>query len=137
MNGRDLLDQLSQHQEKITAIVARAEILIIAPGTPDIMAIGKARWEMLRQMREYQLFKHMMIFDPILTANASGAGLAREMKEECTALGDAFRAYMIEWSTVSVIDNIAAYRTAATASIARVRHHLKRERQRASMLLGV
>jgi len=129
-----MFDHFLETQDNILAISDRAEE-IICSDTRDLAALGEARWELARALREYQLFKHSRIFDPIASAHDGRTIKAQCMKAECIRVGEAFRAYILKWSSVSVTDHWADYQPAALEAIARIRAHLMRERAGVAELL--
>ena len=131
-----MFEQLTLLQDRILAIVDRAEA-ILRSGTRDVAALGQTRWEVARTLREYQLFKHSRIFDPIERAQDYRALRARQMKAECIRVGEEFRQYVLTWSVVSILDHWATYHPAALDAVARIRAHLASERAGIAELLDV
>jgi hypothetical protein len=126
-----------QHVERIEEILHRAEGIVRgAARDPDIAALGRLRWELSRTVREYQLFKHMMIFDPLIAAGGWQASMARELKDDCLRAGADYRDYLARWSVVSTLDHWSEYKPAALAAAARMRRHMTRERTRMEQLLS-
>lgn len=123
-----MFEQFIEFQDRILAIVARAEAILRDPANRDVAALGQTRWEVARALREYQLFKHNRIFDPLERSHDYRAVKARRMKAECTRFGEEFRKYVLKWSVISIIDNWADYHPAALEATARVRAHLAKER---------
>lgn len=116
------------------AITVRAEAILKA-ADPDIAKLGEGRWEVARALREYQLYKHGMIFDPALRDHGERAVMAGRMKAECTRVGEAFHKYVLKWSVVSIGDHWSEYQPAALASIARIRAQLEKEKASVAELL--
>jgi len=131
-----MFEQFAQLRDRIHAIVDRAET-ILRSGVRDVAALGQIRWEVARTLREYQLFKHSRIFDPIERGQDYRAALARRMKAECIRVGEEFRRYVLKWSVVSILDHWNEYHPAALDAIRRIRVHLANERPGISELLGV
>lgn len=135
MNNDARLVRLDEHQATIHDILRRGERMLRAPER-DAAGLARARWELARAILGYQGFKHREIFDPIAERDAPDrAQVARRLKAECVATGDAFRAYVAKWSAVSVLDHWDEYRPAALATVAGIRDHLARERREAGALL--
>lgn len=132
-----MFEQFIELQDRIPAIINRAESLLQNSDTYDVTALGQARWEAARCLREYQLFKHARIFDPLDRGQDSRAITARRMKAECIRGGEEFRAYVLKWSVVSIPDHWANYHPAALDAIARIRAQLIRERIGVAELLGL
>ena len=131
-----MLEQFTLLQDRILAILDRAEA-ILRSGTNDVAALGKTRWEAARALREYQLFKHSRIFDPLERGQDYRAAHARRMKAECIRVGEEFRQYVLTWSVVSILDHWAEYHPAALDAIRRIRAHLASERRAIAELFDV
>ena len=132
-----MFEQFVELQDHIHAIVDRAEAILREPGNRDVASLGQARWQAARALRQYQLFKHGRIFDPIAASQDFRALKARQMKEDCISFGDAFHKYVLRWSVVSIADNWEEYHAAALGSVARIRAQLVKERVGIAELLGV
>ena len=131
-----MFEQFTELQDRILAIADRAEA-ILRSDSKDVAALGTCRWEAARALREYQLFKHSRIFDPLERGQDYRAIKARRMKADCIRVGEAFRAYVLKWSVVSILDHWADYQPAALDAATRIRTHLARERIGVAELLGV
>jgi hypothetical protein len=132
-----MFEQFVELQDRIHAIVNKAEAILRQPDNRDVAALGAARWEVARVLREYQLFKHSRIFDPLERGSDYRAIKAKRMKADCIRVGEEFRAYVLKWSVVSILDHWADYHPAALDAVARIRAHLKRERVGVAELLDV
>ncbi|MBW8744425.1 MAG: hypothetical protein JF628_08785 [Sphingomonas sp.] len=129
-----MFEHFLELQDRILAISTRAEA-ILRSETRDVAALGQARWELARVLREYQLFNQGRIFDQIERMQDGRAAKVRSMKAECVRVGEEFRLHILKWSAVSVIDHWAAYQPAALDTIARIRTHLVCERAGMAELL--
>ena len=132
-----MLERFIELQDRILAIALRSEAVLLAPGDHDVAALGQARWEIARALREYQLFKHTRIFDPIERQPDHRAHQARRMKAECIRVGEEFHRYVLKWSVVSILDHWAEFLPAALDAIARTRAQLAKERIGVIALLDV
>lgn len=129
MIASTILTRLEDHQARATAMMDAAARILEANRAEDAPEMGRARWGMMRLLTEYQMFKHREIFDPAIRSGSPEAQrAAREMKAQCIAVGEEFRAYVAKWASTGVADNWAEYRTAAMAMIARIREHIASER---------
>jgi hypothetical protein len=73
---------------------------------------------------DYQVFKHERIFNPALThADPELAGLAREMKVECIAAGETFRAHLQGWRVEDIRGAWTNYQATARLTINQPRRH--------------
>ena len=132
-----MFDRFVELQDRILAITVRSEAILRDPDKRDVAALGNARWEVTRALREYQIFKHTRIFDPLEKCGDHRAFQARRMKAECIRVGEEFRRYVLKWSAVSILDHWADYHPAALDSIARIRAQLAKERIGVATLLDV
>jgi hypothetical protein len=127
--------RLASYQHKIVDIMDRAEALLRGATRPSAMAMGTTRWALARALTEYQVYMHSRIFDPIIAAERGPrAELARRLRDDCMALGAAYRAYVSTWSVAGILDNWDAYQPAALAIIAQIRRHLDQERRNVATL---
>jgi len=132
-----MFEQFVELQDRIHAIVDRAEAILREPGNRDVATLGQARWQAARLLRQYQLFKHSRIFDPIAASQDFRALKAKRMKEDCIRFGETFQEYVLRWSVVSIADNWEEYHAAALGSITRIRAQLVKERAGVAELLDV
>jgi hypothetical protein len=132
-----MFEQFIEFQDRILAIVARAEAALLDPVKRDVAALGQSRWELARALREYQLFKHSRIFDPLERCQDYRAVKAQRMKAECIRVGEEFRKYVLKWSVVSILDHWADYHPAALDAIARTRAQLAKDRIGVAELLDL
>ena len=121
---------LQDHQDRALGIVARASALLDG-AAPDIGRLAQCRWELARTLRAYQIHKHRAVFDPIIAGGGASdrVRLARQLKADCIAMGDRFRAYLLHWSAKNTADVWPEYRGAAHRMIAELRLHIDRERR--------
>ncbi|MBJ6122145.1 hypothetical protein [Sphingomonas mollis] len=130
------LARLHEHQDRILTILDRATNLI--HGDPDRNRAGLAtsRWEMARRLREYQLFKHRELFDPMIAGgDPDQRRRARLMKADCILLSEDFQTHVARWSGVDVADDWITYRRAMLAITTRLRGAVMRERHEFSQTL--
>ena len=130
-----MFEQYIEFQDRIHAIVDRAEANLRNPAGADFAALGQTRWEAARALREYELFTHSRIFDPLIRGPDYRALKARTMKADCVRMGEQFRAYVLKWSVVSIADHWAEFYPAALDVMALIRTHLARERTGVSELV--
>lgn len=128
---------LDDHQQRLLAKLGENDALLRA-AEPDSHALGCVRWQLVRLLREYQLFKHRRIFDPAIR---SGVTLARAqaetMKAECIAAGEAIARFVLTWSAVEGPVDWSAYRLAALDLHLAIRRHVVRERRGVIALLAM
>jgi hypothetical protein len=130
-----MIDELKAHQEKVLSIMARSFAMIEKPGALDTGVLGQNRWELMRTLRAYQIYKHVFIFDPAIASGTPGrASHAAAMKARCEAMGAAYQAHTLQWSASSVVEREAEYRAATRHILERARNHMARELVEAAML---
>lgn len=130
------LTRLDEHQSAILDILRRSERLLKAPER-DAPALARERWELARALLAYQGFVNREVFDPLIASGGPRrAPVARRLKADCAAAGEAFRAHVAKWSAAGVLDRWAEYQPATLALIARLRDQLARERRDGAALLA-
>ena len=130
------LERLHGHQSEILSIMSGAEPLLSDPAKRDVAALARARWNLVRALTAYQLFKRHEVFDPLLAkARPADAYRLLRMRRACTDLGDAFRGHVQKWSGRNVDAESAAYQSDAAAMLARIRAHVALEREQVGPLL--
>lgn len=128
MRASEALGQLARHQDQIVRGLALMDRLVAA-GPHELHAAQRLRWELGRHLRAYQLFKHNELFDPAIAAGRLvDADHARTMKARCTTAGEAYRAFMLEWSGRDAASEWDAFADAWRAMAARLREHLAQEK---------
>lgn len=99
--------------------------------------IAQIRWQLLRVLREYQLFKHNEIFDPLIAANRTElAMMAKRLKAACIAAGEAYQAHTIRWTEQGALESWTEYQQAVLKIVERVEEHLRSERMAVTALLA-
>lgn len=129
------IEQLVAHQDGVLVIINRILALLTDP-LGDCAAIGRHRWELVRTIRAYQLFKHWRIFDPAI---ASGVRWQVErgtaMKRACIETGEDFKAHVLAWSSTDVAAHWQDYRQDMLLWSQRLIRHMEVERQDGTILL--
>jgi len=130
-----VLDMFDDHHRRATAIMTAQRALLTPGSLPDPAAQARHRWELLRVLVEFQIFKHRDIFDPIIRrGDPRTAPQAQIMKEECAALGMEVRAFVTCWSDGSVERDWDRFRAATLALIAKVERGLIGQRRTLVMM---
>ncbi|WP_162256507.1 hypothetical protein [Sphingomonas sp. Root710] len=131
-----LLSRLDEHQAKALEIISRGDVLLAPHARPDQGRLSQARWELTRVLGAYQMFKHYELFDPIIrNGPLDKARLAEQMKAECIALGDEYRAHVARCANLDIPAHWDSYRPAVVRLLARIKAHIGRERWIAARLL--
>lgn len=129
MKTSEALGQLARHQDQIVRGIALMDRLAVA-GPHELHAVQRLRWELGRHLRAYQLFKHNELFDPaIASGRLVDADNARAMKARCTAAGESYRAFMLEWSGRDAASEWPAFEGSWHDIAAGLRAHLTQERR--------
>lgn len=132
----EALEQLRHHQDAILAHVDRATDFALLDPVYARGPLAKARWEMARMLRAYQLFKHTEIFDPAIACGLPHQRQAAQaMKEDCLAAGEAYWAHTRRWSSEDIACRWEDYRPAMLAMAGQIRSHVTRERANLALLL--
>jgi hypothetical protein len=129
-------DDLTGLQDAIDAQLARVEGALDEIGDQRVAVIGNARWHLARALDAYQVAKHRGIFDPLIAACDPRASAARRMKDECIRTAERYRAFVVRWSMIAILDEWAAYKAAALEMATVLRNHLAREREELDALLA-
>lgn len=131
-----MFDRFTELQSRIHAIVDESEALLVQGDARNADALGKVRWELARALREYQLFKHSCIFDPIERRQDPNAPKARRMRADCIRFGEEFLAYVLRWSAASPLQQWDEFESASRSMVAGIRAQLASERIAMADLLG-
>jgi hypothetical protein len=131
-----ILAQLYAHQAEVKGAIAETQALFTAEPI-DALATANARWKLTRLVTGYQMFKHQRIFDPLSQhGRPEDARVARQMKIDCIAMGEAFRVYLARWTASGIEGREAEYRRDATGMMAMLHRHIQRERGGIEALLA-
>lgn len=131
-----LLAELEAHQAKALEIIARGDVLLAPGALPQPEMLSRSRWEMMRVLGAYQAFKHHQLFDPIIrTGPPDKASIAQQMKAECIAIGEDFRAHAARCADLDIPACWDSYRPTVAKMLARIKAHLIRERWVAERML--
>lgn len=137
MDSQRAIKQLEEQQARITMLLHAARDLLASGQPGSGTALAALRWQLMRALREYQLFKHREIFDPLAgSSDPQLADLARGMKTRCIATGDAYGDHVQRWSNGAAVTAWEQYTAEARAIVTKVRLHLDREHAEASSLLA-
>jgi len=133
-----ILTRLQSYHDDIISRIAASVAVIEADNLSSLSSLSARRWQMVRLLREYQIFKHSRIFDPaIAKGSPSEIAAAQEMKINCIAMGNAFTAYVKIWSSGLITTRWEDYRTAMIEMSTLLTRHVKSERHNVEALLLV
>ncbi len=131
------LSLFDDHYDRAMTIIAAQRDYLTALTLPDAATLARHRWELVRVLVEFEMFKHRDIFDPVIRhGDPQAAARARTMKQECTALGADIRAFVTRWSNGSVEERWEEFRTAKLALFDRIERDLAGQRRGAALLVA-
>jgi hypothetical protein len=137
MRAERAIERLGEHQDHVTTIVERARSALVGSRDVEGARLAQMRWELMRVLRDYQLFKHLEIFDPVIGTGAPAeAELATRLKERCNQVAVEYQDHVRRWTLIGAIDRWPDYRLETLAMIDRIVGHLAAERRDVTTLLA-
>jgi hypothetical protein len=137
MESQRAIAHLEEQQARITMLLDAARDLLASEQPDRGTALAALRWQLVRALREYQLFKHREIFDPLAgSPHPRLSDMARSMKTRCISVGDTYGAHVQRWSNGAAVTAWEQYTAEARVVVTKIRQHLDRERAEASSLLA-
>lgn len=137
MDGHRLATQLRDHQRVILANIDRAKRLLRAADAPDPAEIARLRWELIRLLTAYRIFKHREIFDPLIARGSSAQmSCAQRMKADCIRLETEVRDFVARRSRFSAQETVEQFRADVFRFLTGIAQHLEGEERAATALLG-
>lgn len=131
-----LLDLLQGHHRELGSALNEAEAAHHSLDPARAKTLALIRWQLMRRLRSYQLFKDSELFGPICRGSEmENAKSAWAMKARSTAIGVAFSTHVQKWSACGIESSWAEYEEEAEALIELIRQHLSREAAEAETLL--
>ncbi|RYD91935.1 MAG: hypothetical protein EOP61_26600 [Sphingomonadales bacterium] len=131
-----ILSQLYEHQAAVKGAIAEAQAMLAAD-TIEPQDIAAGRWMLTRLLTGYQMFKHQRVFDPLARNGTSDdAHAARQMKIQCVAMGETFRAYLARWTASGIEGREHEYRREAKGMMSLLERHILHERRGIEALLA-
>jgi hypothetical protein len=129
MEASRRLERLVAYQETLLERIAAGEALLEQGPMQAAPLLAKSRWEMVRLLREYQLFKHREIFDPaILGPSRRIAALATAARDWCRQASERYETHVTRWSETGIAGDWDAYRMAVRDMGKAIRLHIAAER---------
>lgn len=136
MDTSQALTLLGSHQAAVLAHLPHLVSLLNREPEAAREPLARTRWELIRLLRAYQLFKHGEIFGPLLAGGTPDEKrIAGRMERACTATGDRLLEHVARWSTADIVANWTEYRAATLAVVALLRAHIASERDEIARLL--
>jgi hypothetical protein len=137
LERQQLLDLLQDHHRQIGSVLAEAETALGRSDPERSKTLALIRWQLVRRLRSYQLFKHTELFDPLCRGGEAGkARMASAMKARCIDTAEAYDRHVKKWSACGIDSAWASYEQDSRAVIALIRQHLAREAAEAENLLA-
>ena len=129
------LATLHGFQQQILDHLTQAVALVGGEPEHARVPLAKSRWETVRLLREYQMFKHREIFEPAIAfGSPQQRAVAERMKQACLALTAELETYARRWGGTDVVSEWASYKPAMLAIVAHLRRHIESERR---MVVGL
>lgn len=133
-----MLELLGEHYRHIDALLSEGEAAINSTDPARAKTLALVRWQLMRRLRAYQLFKHTELFGPVIRGNdPEKAKSAEAMKARCTGIGEAYNAHVGKWSAGGIESDWCNYEADAAEITRSIRNHLARELAEADKLLSV
>lgn len=108
----------------------------IAEDEAGNVALAGLRWQLVRALREYQLFKHTEIFDPLIrNVAADRVRDATSMKDRCEQIGAQYNSFIKAWHLGNGGPSSSGYRAAARRMLDAVSRHVATEGEQIPHLL--
>jgi hypothetical protein len=138
MIGDTILSRLQSYHDDILARIAASVAVIEAENLSSLSTLSARRWQMVRLLREYQIFMHSRIFDPAIAKGAPNQiAAAQDLKINCIAMGNAFSSYVKFWSSGVITTSWESYRIAMIEMSASLAQHVKSELSNVVALLSM
>ncbi len=135
-NQNSLSDTLHHHLNAVLPLLARKAAGLDRGQAAVLAECVDLRVRMRAALGAYQAFKHEVIFDPAVRSNdVERAMLAREMKVNCIAAGEAFRRHIKQWPPEQIEQDLARYEGAARLTLNQLHKHIDAERSGITELL--
>lgn len=131
------LELFKMHHDEIIELLAEADQIMVRNDPDRNKSIALLRWQLLRALRNYQLFKHTEVFDPLSRdENGARAAQARSMKARCITIGEQYHAHVQKWSLHGDQSFWQDYQREAVAMVRKLRQHLAEEAAGAARLMA-
>jgi len=135
-NQNSLSNAVYHHLDAVLPLLARKAAALDRGQAAVLAECVDLRVQMRAALGAYQAFKHDVIFDPAIRSNdVERAMLAREMKVNCIAAGEAFRRHIMQWTPEHIQHDWAKYEGAAQLALERLQQHIDAERSGITELL--
>jgi len=113
----EFLDQ----QRAVLSVLNQARPLFNAAYDEAWPRLAEFRVELTARMRDFQRYKHDVIFDPIIQGNVGDRAIAAALKADCIALGIKYDSFRQQWAKADVQTNWPQYRLSAISMMTIIR----------------
>ena len=124
----DTLKTLDDHQQGILAWMEQATRVLDRDPAEARAELTNARWELVRLINTYRLFKQGEIFSLASTGAHPQSTAIRRLEAESDAAADGFRTHVMRWSAIDKVANWPEYRSAMLALRDRMSVGLRKDR---------
>ena len=127
MHAHSAIRKMSDYHTRLRTLLDRSSEAL-ANDAVDIVTLAGLRWQLVRLLREYQLFKHTEIFDPIIRHRPLGRNEhASRLKARCEIMGTRYNDFIKRWHLGASGPSSSDYRDAARKMIDDVAQHVVEE----------
>lgn len=139
MRSEQALTRLQEHQSRAAEILGRAQAALAGSQDVESARLAQMRWELMRVLRDYQLFKHTEIFNPVIqTGTPAEAKTAAQLKDRCVGIAALYADHARKWTLMGAVDAWPHYRTEALRMIRDLEAHMAAElRDTGALLSGI
>ena len=124
----DTLKMLDGHQRGILAWMEQASRTLDRDPAEARAELTSARWELVRLINTYRLFKEGEIFSLAATGAHPQTAAIRQLEADSDAAAEAFRTHVMRWSAIDKVANWPEYRSAMLALRHRMSAGLRKDR---------
>lgn len=119
-NNRPFAEFLDQ-QRDVLSVLDRARPWLNANYEEAWPRLAEFRAELTARMKNFQRYKHEIIFDPIIQGNVGDRAIAAALKSDCIALGMQYDSFRRQWAKADVQANWPLYRLSAISMMTKIR----------------
>jgi hypothetical protein len=119
------MTSFDEYRDRMLAIIATAEKLLLADAATDTEVLDLCRARMSRIFTAYHLYADRELFTPCMAlSEPMQRARVKEISAECAVLAQEFRAFTRQCVDNPVSERWQEYRVAASAMMGRIRRHL-------------
>lgn len=121
MQASRLFAEFFDKQRDVLSVLDRARPLLNSSYDEAWPQLAEFRVELTARMRDFQRYKHEVIFDPIIRGNVADSEIADALKSDCIALGNQYDSFRQQWAKTDVQANWPQYRLSAISMMTKIR----------------